>query len=183
MTDLSAKDATFLQYLNYLQRIYNQIDRVKNVRIDDAIVRRIFALATEFITFLYNYALQSDNGQDRKYDASAEYKQLSQTLRNGIAFNRSASRLRCLDDKTCVDGEQLVFERRLLAALSLLCSESPSLTMGLLDLAVDVNEGDVDMENDTAHVSFVDLLAIALTNIAFLVRRSKIIINNSISGE
>lgn len=171
VTDLSPRDATLLQYLNYLQRIHNQIDHVKNVRIDGTVVRRMSTLATEFITALYNYALQLDYGQDRKYDASAECKQLSQTICSGTAFNRSVSRLRCLDDGPCVDGENLVSERRLLAALSLICSESPGLTKSLLDAAVDLNEGDVDMENDTVHSSSVDVLAIALTHIGFLVRQ------------
>lgn len=169
LTVLSLKDASLLQHLNYLQRIYNQIDDIKNVRIDAPIIRRIFTMATEFITLLYAYAQQLDYGQNRKYDASVEYKQLSQTISNGTAFNRISNRLCCLDDKPCIGGEKLVFERRLLAALSLICSGCPSMTVTLLDSALDLNEADVNMENYVGHVTFVDLLAIALTNVGFLV--------------
>lgn len=169
LTVLSLKDASLLQHLNYLQRIYNQIDDIKNVRNDAPVVRRIFTIATEFITLLYAYAQQLDYGQNRKYDASIEYKQLSQAISNGTAFNRISNRLSCLDDKPCISGEKLVFERRLLAALSLICSRCPSITITLLDSALDLNEVDVNMEKYVGHVKFVDSLAIALTNIGFLV--------------
>lgn len=172
LTVLSPKDTSLLQHINYLQRICTQIDGIKNNRIDAPVVRRIFTLASEFITLLYSYALELDYGKDRKYDASVEYKQLSQNMSHGSAFNRSAGRLSCLDDKPCVGGEKLVFERRLLAALSVICRGCPCLTTSLLDSAVDQNELDVDMEENTEQVSFVDLLAITLTNIGFLVRGS-----------
>lgn len=177
LTVLSPKDTSLLQHLNYLQRIYTQIDGIKNNRIDAPVVRRIFTLASEFITILYSYALQLDYGKDRKYDASAEYKQLSQSMSHGSAFNRSAGRLSCLDDKPCVGGEKIVLERRLLAALSTICSGCPSLTTSLLDSTVDQNEVDFDMEADP--VSFVDLLAITLTNIGFLVRGKRKMLRNS----
>lgn len=166
---LSPRDASLLQHLNYLQRIYNEIDDVKHIRIDAPVVCRIFTMSTEFISFLYSYSLQSDHGRHRTYDVTVECKQLLQSIRNGTAFNRGSSRMCCLDDKPCISGEKLVFERRLLAVLSLICAKCYSLTASLLDSAVDLNKADVDMEDDNRHESFVDLLAIALTNIGFLV--------------
>lgn len=166
---LSPRDASLLQHLNYLQRICNEIEDVKHIRIDAPVVRRIFTMSSEFITFLYSYALQLDYGRHRTYDVTVEYKQLSQSIRNGTAFNRGSSRLCCLDDKPCVSGEKLFFERRLLAVLSSICTGCYSLTASLLDSAVDLNKADVDMEDDNRYGSFVDLLAIVLTNIGFSV--------------
>lgn len=166
---LSPRDASLLQHLNYLQRIYNEVDDVKHLRNDAPVVRRIFIMSTEFITFLYHYAIQLDYGRHKTYDVTVECKQLAQSIRNGTAFNRGSSRLCCLDDKPCIDGEKLIFERRLLAVLSLICTECYSLTASLLDSAVGMNKADVDMEDDSSHESFVDLLAIALTNIGFSV--------------
>lgn len=172
LTALGPKDASILQHLIYLQTIYNRIDELKNIRPEAPIVRQIFKLATEFITFLHSYALQLDFGQSQKYDASIEYKQLSQNIRGAIDTNRC--RLRCLNDKPCIEGEKLIFERRLLAAISLICSGCPSLTASLLDTAVGINEianneAVANGANEAGHETFVDLLAIALTKIAFLV--------------
>lgn len=171
VTVLSPREASFLQMLNYLQRIHDGIDNIKSVRIDAPIVRNIFSLADEIIQSLYRYAHQLDYDQVRMYDARVECKQLTQTISNETAFNRSVNRLCCLDDKPCVGGEKLVLERRLLAALSLICSECPSLTQSLLDLVIDINinDADVDTSSDMVRESFVDLLALTLTNIAFLV--------------
>lgn len=168
-TVLSPKDASLLQHLTYLQRVYYQIDDIKNAHNEAPIVCRVFYLSSQYIALLYNYALQSSYNQDMNYDATAEYKQVSQAIFNGTASNRRSSRLCCLDDKPSISGEKLVFERRFLAALAFVCSGCPSLTSRLLDSAIDLNEIDVDMEGETGPASFVDLLAVALTNIAFLV--------------
>lgn len=96
------------------------------------------AQSTSKIVEFENYALQLDSVQDRKYDATAEYKQLSQTIRNGTAFIQHASRFRFSDDKPCVDCKKIVFERRLHAVLLIICSESTSLSKCLLDTVVDM---------------------------------------------
>lgn len=169
MSALSPKDGTILEYLNYLERMYNQVDDIKSVRIDAPPIQEISALVNELSALLHAYVQQLDFSRAKKYDASAERKHLSKTVSNDAAINRNSGRLRCFDDKPCVAGEKLIFERRLLAALALVCSECPSATLSLLDSPIDLNPADAGTANDAVQECFIDSLAILLTHIAFLV--------------
>lgn len=169
MSGLSPNDAMLLRHLCYLQRLNYEVVDLKNLRYDSTIVIDIVVSIAELSKWLWDYSQRLDCNQSRTYDVTTEHKRLSQSISTGTAFNQSASQIRCLDEKPCVAGEKLMYERRIVAVLSLLCRKCCGLTNRLLDAVVDLNDTGDEIDDEPNVRSFVDLFTSILTDIAFSV--------------
>lgn len=166
---LNNKDANLLKQLEFFQMTLYQLHHLKQCSSDDSLVKQIFKFSTDLILSLRNYADNLDLHGLTEYNPALEFKILSeQSRQKPNPFEKWSS----VQEAPIVPGERLIFERRILSVISVLCYHCNSITKLLLTMPIPAERdaqdviGDVSMVNQT----FTSVLIDVLTTIGYCVR-------------
>ncbi|XP_031634094.1 uncharacterized protein LOC116347582 [Contarinia nasturtii] len=155
---LTERDFDTLKCLNALQSIYNGAKRRRMRVLDTDSVKEIISITNAFIYAMKSYANRLCLRVPTKYDAGLEAKLISDEMAKPTA--------NLIDDK-------LIYERQILAVISLLCTDFSNVTEIILfekceDQETNTDDDDeMDVENRAG--SFVDIL----TDVLFKIGLSK----------
>lgn len=169
---LNNKDASLLKLLPFFQMALHQINRLKQSLLDDKLMKDIFNFSTDLILSLRNSANNLEMQKCAEYNPALEYKILSENMRLKKINNRKAASIQETPAPVIV-GERLLFERRILSAIAVLCTHCQNITKMLLELPLPVDvEMNEQVRTDTVSAqneTFVSVLIEVLMNVGFAV--------------
>lgn len=160
---LSQRDTIILKHLQHLLIILNRIEEIEQCDIDNDVVRQVFSLIGELCFSLKSYSQQIEMYSIKKYDPMIEYERLSHKLRENVT--NDSSKLKCFDEKPIVDGEKLIFERRMMAVIALIALKCPALVQLILNEPIKIDALIDDTNALNGNEKILDLLIESLFTI------------------
>lgn len=167
---LSERDFDTLKHLNALQSIYNGAKARGTHVLDDNSLKEVTIITNSFIDAMKIYASRLTLRVPSKYDAPLECKIVAEEMSKTAASQVSDDS----DWKMPPVGEKLIFERQMLAVISLLCTDFPNVTQTLLfEKCEDSDTEDDKMDGENQMGTFVDMLTDVLDKIGHSVSKDK----------
>lgn len=167
---LNNKDANLLKQLQFFQMTLHQLHHLKQCQSDDKLIKQIFNFAADLVISLRNYTENLELHNFSEYNPALEYKALSESSRlKSNTFEKWSS----VQEAPIVAGERLIFERRILSVIAVLCYYCDNITKLLLTTPIPVEADAQDAIDDVSMASetFSSLLIDVLTTIGFSVCR------------
>lgn len=165
---LNNKDANLLKQLQFFQMTLHQLNHLKQCQSNDTLVKQIFNYAIELIVQLKSYSESLELQNCSEFNPALERKILSEkAMSKANSFEQWSS----AQEAPIVVGERLIFERRILSVIAVLCYYCKNITSLLLDtpLPLETIAGDVGEDVSMANETFTSVLISVLMTIGFSV--------------
>lgn len=171
---LSQRDTIILKHLQHLLIILNRIEEIEQSNADHYVVRQVFSLASELCCSLRSYSQQTETSSIAKFDLALEHRRLSRRIREFPMLG--SSKLKCFDEKASVEGERLIFERRMLAVIALIAFRCPALGKLFLDEPIRMEATSEDASSSSENENVIALLVESLLTIGVSVNEPSTLI-------